>query len=73
METANVAQTGTATWQLDPMHSSVEFSVKHMMTTVRGRFKDITATLTAGIETGGVLVANKVRIEAEAQFVRQTR
>ena len=35
------------TWQLDPAHSSVEFSVKHMMmTTVRGRFKSLQATLT---------------------------
>jgi polyisoprenoid-binding protein YceI len=34
------------TWQLDPAHSSVEFSVKHMMmTTVRGRFKTVQATL----------------------------
>ena len=34
------------TWQLDPTHSSVEFSVKHMMmTTVRGRFKTVQATL----------------------------
>lgn len=41
-------QTSGATWQLDPAHSSVEFSVKHMMmTTVRGRFKDVQATLTA--------------------------
>lgn len=39
-------QVGTPTWQLDPAHSSVEFSVKHMMmTTVRGRFKDVQATL----------------------------
>ena len=37
---------GTPTWQLDPAHSSAEFSVKHMMmTTVRGRFKDLQATL----------------------------
>jgi len=36
----------TATWKLDPAHSSVEFSVKHMMmTTVRGRFKEVSATL----------------------------
>ena len=36
------------TWSLDPTHSSVEFSVKHMMmTTVRGRFKTVNATLTA--------------------------
>ena len=34
-------------WQLDPTHSSVEFAVKHMMmTTVRGRFNDVSATLT---------------------------
>ena len=39
-------KTGIPTWQLDPTHSSVEFSVKHMMmTTVRGRFKDLKATL----------------------------
>ena len=42
--------TGTSaavtTWQLDPTHSSVEFAVKHMMmTTVRGRFKGVQATL----------------------------
>ena len=44
-------QTRTATWRLDPAHSSVEFSIKHMMmTTVRGRFKDIQATLTADEE-----------------------
>jgi polyisoprenoid-binding protein YceI len=37
----------TATWKLDPAHSSVEFAVKHMMmTTVRGRFKEVSATLT---------------------------
>ncbi len=38
---------GTSTWQLDPTHTSVEFAVKHMMmTTVRGRFKDIRGTVT---------------------------
>lgn len=31
-------------WSLDPVHSSIEFSVKHMMiTTVRGRFKEVDA------------------------------
>ena len=41
----------TATWQLDPTHSSAEFSVKHMMmTTVRGRFKEVRGTLTADEE-----------------------
>ena len=38
--------TETTIWQLDTTHSSVEFSVKHMMmTTVRGRFKELEATL----------------------------
>lgn len=47
MAATTAVKVGTPTWQLDPAHSSVEFSVKHMMmTTVRGRFKDVTATLT---------------------------
>ncbi len=47
MTAATATQIGTPTWQLDAAHSSVEFSVKHMMmTTVRGRFKNVTATLT---------------------------
>ena len=47
MASTTAVEAGRATWQLDPAHSSVEFSVKHMMmTTVRGRFKEVTATLT---------------------------
>jgi polyisoprenoid-binding protein YceI len=39
-------QAGRATWRLDPAHSSVEFSIKHlMMTTVRGRFNEVRGTL----------------------------
>jgi polyisoprenoid-binding protein YceI len=37
----------TATWQLDPTHSSVEFAVKHLMiATVKGTFTGLDATLT---------------------------
>ena len=47
MTASSAVTTEVPTWQLDPAHSSVEFSVKHMMmTTVRGRFKDVQATLT---------------------------
>ena len=47
MATESSGSGGAPTWQLDPAHSAVEFSVKHMMmTTVRGRFKDVQATLT---------------------------
>src|ERR1700750_1058112 len=46
MAASTAVQTGIPTWQLDPAHSSLEFSVKHMMmTTVRGRFKNVQATL----------------------------
>ena len=35
------------TWQIDPKHSLVEFSVKHMMfSTVKGRFGGVTGTIT---------------------------
>ena len=51
MAGGTAVQAGTSMWRLDPAHSSVEFSVKHMMmTTVRGRFKTVTATLTADEE-----------------------
>ena len=47
MADGTATQVGVPTWQLDPTHSSVEFAVKHMMmTTVRGRFKEVQATLT---------------------------
>ena len=39
--------TGTTVWTLDPAHSLVEFSAKHMMiTTVKGRFSDVKGTIT---------------------------
>ena len=42
--TAPVIPTGT--WTVDPAHSSVEFSVKHMgIANVRGRFTEFEGTL----------------------------
>src|SRR5437763_6738427 len=36
------------TWKLDPSHSLVEFSAKHLMiTTVKGRFTDVEGVITA--------------------------
>jgi polyisoprenoid-binding protein YceI len=38
----------TGTWAVDPVHSSVEFRVKHMMvSTVRGRFREFEGTIEA--------------------------
>jgi len=47
MVARHAVQAETIIWELDPAHSSIEFLVKHMMmTTVRGRFKSVRATLT---------------------------
>lgn len=38
-------------WQIDPAHTGVEFAVKHMVfATVRGRFADVSGTVTEGDE-----------------------
>ncbi len=38
--------TTTTTWNIEPNHSLVEFTAKHMMiTTVKGRFRDVTGTI----------------------------
>ena len=39
-------QTAATVWQLDPTHTLVEFSAKHMVfTTVRGRFSGVTGAV----------------------------
>lgn len=36
----------STTWKIDPVHTSVEFAVKHLMfTTVKGRFADVEGTI----------------------------
>jgi polyisoprenoid-binding protein YceI len=48
------AQTGalqipTGTWKVDPVHSSVEFQVKHLgIATVKGQFKEFEGTVEVG-------------------------
>lgn len=45
--TTAAAPTQTTTWNIDPAHSLVEFSAKHMMiTTVKGRFADVRGAIT---------------------------
>ncbi len=37
------------TWEIDPIHSSAEFSVRHMMVSkVKGRFAKLSGTITVG-------------------------
>lgn len=50
MTTAAIPATST-TWTIDPTHSLVEFSTKHMMiTTVKGRFTEVKGTITTSAE-----------------------
>jgi polyisoprenoid-binding protein YceI len=42
----NAPQTETTTWNIDPVHSTAEFKVKHMMiTNVKGQFTPVTGVL----------------------------
>jgi polyisoprenoid-binding protein YceI len=49
--TTQAAPTVT-TWTIDPNHTTIEFSAKHMMfTTVKGRFPDLAGTVTVAGDT----------------------
>ena len=44
---ANATQPSTTTWQIDPVHTTAEFKVRHMMiTNVKGQFTSIKGMLT---------------------------
>src|SRR5688500_14835395 len=47
VRTMSIAEsTTTTTWTIDPAHTSVEFSLKHLMiSTVRGRFGAVSGTI----------------------------
>jgi polyisoprenoid-binding protein YceI len=47
MSASTAAKIATGTWVIDPVHSSVEFAVKHMMVaTAKGRFTGVAGTIT---------------------------
>jgi polyisoprenoid-binding protein YceI len=47
--TATETTLPTGTWKVDPVHSSVEFQVKHLgIATVKGKFKEFEGTVEAG-------------------------
>jgi polyisoprenoid-binding protein YceI len=45
---AVLAGVATGTWRIDPAHSSVTFSVRHLMGKVRGRFGDVDGRIAVG-------------------------
>lgn len=64
---AVATKTAATTWAIDPAHTSVEFSVKHMMfTTVRGRFTKVTGTIVAA---EGAPDDSRVEIAIEAASI----
>jgi polyisoprenoid-binding protein YceI len=45
---AALPATSTTTWSIDPVHSTAEFKVKHMMiSNVKGHFSKITGNLSS--------------------------
>jgi polyisoprenoid-binding protein YceI len=55
----------TGTWTVDPAHSNVEFSVKHMgIANVRGKFTEFEGTLEIGDDLGSSRAHGKVKVES---------
>jgi polyisoprenoid-binding protein YceI len=53
------------TWTVDPAHSSVEFSVKHMMiATVKGRFTEFDGTLEVGEDAASAKVFGVIKVSS---------
>jgi polyisoprenoid-binding protein YceI len=47
MTTATIESPAATKWQIDPVHSHIEFAIRHLMiSTVRGRFRDFSGTFT---------------------------
>ena len=47
MTAAIATELSTGTWAIDPVHSSVNFSVRHLMVSkVRGKFENFSGTIT---------------------------
>jgi polyisoprenoid-binding protein YceI len=58
---------GQSTWQLDPVHTTVEFAVKHMMfTTVRGRFTKLSGMVMVDEDN---LAGSTVEVEIDATSI----
>jgi polyisoprenoid-binding protein YceI len=68
---STVLAPAAAAWQVDPVHSHVEFSVRHLMiATVRGRFATLAGTLT-GDDDHGDTAAIEITIPAASIDTRE--
>jgi polyisoprenoid-binding protein YceI len=63
----DTAATTATTWTIDPSHSVVEFSVKHMVfATAKGRFSDFSGTITLDSEN---VASSSVHVEIGAASI----
>jgi polyisoprenoid-binding protein YceI len=53
ISTAQSTQVPTGTWTIDPSHSEVGFTVRHLMTKVRGQFEKFEGSITTTDEVEG--------------------
>lgn len=53
IDVAQSTQVPTGTWTIDPSHSEVGFTVRHLMTKVRGQFEKFDGTVTTTDEVAG--------------------
>jgi polyisoprenoid-binding protein YceI len=71
MSTAVQPAAALTTWTIDPVHSSVEFAVRHLMiTTVKGRFADVQGTLSLD-EANPAAASAEITIQAASIDTRE--
>ena len=71
MSTSTATQAAPTTWKIDPVHSHIEFSVRHLMiTTVKGRFGGVDGTIVID-ESDRAKSGVDVRIEASTIDTRE--
>ena len=67
MTTPATSTSATTTWSIDPSHTLVEFSAKHMMfTTVKGRFSGVSGTI---LDVADDLTRSSVEVEIDAASI----
>jgi polyisoprenoid-binding protein YceI len=59
-----LAGTPTGSWRIDPAHSSVGFSVRHLMSKVRGRFREVDGRIVIGPSLGACRASASMRIDS---------
>lgn len=63
MSVQSDARSLTGTWTVDPVHSSVEFQVKHMgLSTVKGQFKEFAGRIEIGDDLAHARAAGTVQV-----------